>query len=61
MKLKSQYEFRECLEAGAIDRAIEIAEANQETYEQEAQRWADLLGEALLKKAAQTPPAGDMT
>lgn len=45
-----EYEYNECLKIGEYDRAIEIAEKNEAWFENEAQRWANLWGEAILMK-----------
>jgi len=46
-----EYEYNECLKIGEYSRAIEIAEKNETWFESEAQRWANLLGEAMLLKS----------
>lgn len=43
-----EYEYHELMKLERYEEAAEIARENQEWFENEAQRWADLEGEAQL-------------
>ncbi len=49
LKQIREFEYKESMKLGHFEKAQEIADANQTWYENEAQRWADLAGEATLK------------